>query len=360
MIKKLILAILSISIFLAGSVPTFAAQIDTEVGKNDITVEEIYTSANSDTTYNFDEKIEKDGHKYKLKGINYQVIGEDNVTKEETITHKVEYNDLYTKDAAPADTLTITQDGQDITVQLKGTTYSDTVIENRTTTISAYTDYDFKTVKPNPAKTKTVSYYDEPSGKTVTRTLNFKELKEEAGWAWRADVTIPITFSFYDSEYYVLGDKYVPYNDEKPALEGYENDLLKELKLDPYKYRITSVEWDGAAYQAGDISYRKALAHGERYTANYVAYYESTVNLPDTQGYNAIAEYEGQAKILTGAKKYTIQAIAVYAPDHTPAIVAGVVGGLIIIVLLIVVILYVLSKKQKRRGDMIESGTYNG
>ena len=94
MIKKLIPAILSISIFLAGSVPTFAAQIDTEVGKNDITVEEIYTSANSDTTYNFDEKIEKDGHKYKLKGINYQVIGEDNVTKEETITHKVEYKDL--------------------------------------------------------------------------------------------------------------------------------------------------------------------------------------------------------------------------------------------------------------------------
>ena len=79
MIKKLIPAILSISIFLAGSVPTFAAQIDTEVGKNDITVEEIYTSANSDTTYNFDEKIEKDGHKYKLKGINYQVIGEDNL-----------------------------------------------------------------------------------------------------------------------------------------------------------------------------------------------------------------------------------------------------------------------------------------
>lgn len=354
MIKKIIPVILSMSILFAGSVPVLAAQTNVEVGKNDITVEEIYTSADSKSTHDFDEEIKKEGKKYKLKGANYQVIGEEEVKKQETITHKVNYNDLYRKEAAPPETLTITQDGQDITVQLKGITYSDTVIQNRTTKLSAFTDYEFKTVKPTPSGTKNVSYYDEPTGQTVTRTLEFKELKEKSGWKWRSDVEIPITFSFYDSEYYALGDKYIPYNDETPALKGYENDLLKELKLNPYKYRITSVEWDGAAYKSGDITYRKAIAHGERYTANYVAYYEGNINLPDAQGYNAVAEYEGQAQILTGEKEYTIQATAVYTPDHTTAIVAGVVGGVIIIVLLVIAILYVLSKKQKKRGDLNE------
>lgn len=352
MFKRIIPAILSISILLAGSVPALAAETSVKVDDNDITVEETFTSNTSDFNYQFDEKITQDGKKYKLKGVNYQTVGVEDLTETQPVTHKVDYHDLYKQDLSPDDTLIITQNGNNVEVKLKGVTYSDTVIQNRTATLTAYTDYSYTTVTPRPAATKTITYYDEATGQNLTRTLQFKELKAEDGWAWRADLTIPMTFAFYDSEYYVLGDKYVPYNDEKPALEGYETDLLNELDLDINKYRITSVEWDGEEYQAGDITYRKAIAHGDRYTANYVAYYESTVNLPDAAGYNAVAEYEGQATALTGEKEYTVLATAVYTPDNTTAlIVAGVVGGLIIIVLLVIAILYVLSQKRKKRGE---------
>lgn len=353
MLKKIIPAILSISILFVGSIPVLAAESSVKIDNNDVIVEEVFTSKTSDFNYQFEETIEQDGQKYKLKGVNYEMVGVEDLVQRQSVTHNVDYHDLYSQELTPEDTLSFTQNGQNIEVKLKDVTYSDTVIRNRTADLTAYTDFDYQTVTPRPAATKTITYYDEASKQNLTRTLEFKELKLTDGWAWRADLTIPITFAFYDSEYYVLGNKYIPYNDEKPALSGYETDLLNELKLDTEKYRITSVEWDGEKYQAGDITYRKAIAHGDRYTANYVAYYESTVNLPDAAGYNAVAKYEGQATALSGEKEYTVLATAVYTPDNTAVfVIAGVVGGLCIIVLLVIAILYVLSKKRKEKGGI--------
>lgn len=356
MFKKFIPAILGLSILLTANMPAMAAQSDVKVGKNDITIEKTFTSNSADAKFEFDEEIKQDGKKYKFKGASYDIVSQEALTENQIKTETVDYKNLYQKEDVNAeDTITVNQDGKEITLNFKDVTYSDTVIENRTAKVTAYTDYDFKTVKPTPNQTKTVSYYDKATGQTVTRDLALKELKVKSDWAWRPDLTIPITFSFYDSEYYKLGDKYIPYNDKTPALNGYENDLLKELKLDPYKYRITSVEWDGAAFKSGDVLYRKAIAKGERYTANYVAYYESNINLPNANGYNAVANYETQITVPTGSVEYTIKATAVYTPDNTTAIiVASVAGGIILIVLLVVAILYVLSKKQKKRGELNE------
>lgn len=351
MLKKLIPVLLSITILCAGSVPALAAESSVAIDKNDITVQEVFTTNTSNFYYNFEETIKQDGKKYKLKGVNYQTVSIENLTETQTVTHNVDSTNLYSKNLTPEETLVISQDGKDIEVNLKDVTYSDTIIKNRTADLTAYNDYSYQTTTPKPSATKTITYYDDATGQYLTKTLQFKELKAEDGWAWRSDLSIPITFAFYDSEYYALGDKYVPYNDEKPALEGYETDLLNELNLDTSKYRITSIKWDGEKYKAGDITYRNAIAYGDRYTANYVAYYESTVSLPDAEGYNAVAHYEGQTSVLTGDKEYTVQATAVYTPDHTTAfIVAGVVGGLIIIVLLIIAILYVISKKRRKGG----------
>lgn len=352
MLKKLIPVLLGITILCAGSIPAMAAESSVAVEKNDITVQEVFTTNTSDFFYDFEKTIEQDGKKYNLKGVNYQTVSIENLTETQTVTHNVDSNNLYSKNLVPEEKLIITQDGTEVEVTLTDITYTDTIIKNRTATLTAYNDYAYQTTKPEPAKTKTITYYDDATGQTLTKTLQFKEIKAEDGWAWRSDLSIPITFAFYDSEYYALGDKYVPYNDDKPALEGYESDLLNELNLDTSKYRITSIEWDGEKYQAGDITYRKAIAYGDRYTANYIAYYESTVSLPDAAGYNAVAHYEGQATVLNGEKEYTVQATAVYTPDHTTElIVAGVVGGLIIIVLLVIAILYVISKKREKRGE---------
>lgn len=355
MIKKIVPALLSLSILLSA-VPAFAAETNNNVAidKNDITkVQTFTTQSTDDFKYDFETQITEDGKKYDLKGVNYKVTAEKNLENIENVTHKVEYNDLYSKELTPPETLTITQDGRQIEVKLTGVSFTDTTITNRSENITGYTDYDYKTVTPKPAQTKTVTYYDKASQKNVQATLQFKELKAKDDWAWRNDVNIPITFSFYDSEYYVLGDKFIPYNDKQPALKGYETDLLKELNLDTEKYRITSVEWSGEKYQLGDVTYRKAIAHGERYAANYIAYYESNINLPNAHGYTAVAEYQTEISVLNGTKEYTVEATAVYTPNHTTAIIVGsVAGGLILIVLLVIAILYIISKKDKRKGEI--------
>lgn len=354
MIKKLISTMLCGLLFISAAVPAFAAEESpsVEIGEKDITVVQSFETTETEKfNYSFEKKIEKDGKKYELKGVNYRVIDSKPLDEALPITHKVDYKDLYTKQANAPETLTITQKGEAVDVKLKNVEYEETTITNRTETVSAYTDFDYKTVTPNPPKTKTVTYHDNGSQKDVQVTLDFKELKAEDDWKWINDVEIPMTFSLYDSAYYVLGDKYIPYNDEKPALQGHENDILKELKLDSQKYRITSVEWNGEPYMVGDVMYRKAVAHGERYAANYVAYYESNVSLPDAAGYNAVALYEGEGTTLSGRTQYTVEATAVYSPDYTTqAIVAGVVGGLILIALLVIAVLYIISKKQEKKN----------
>lgn len=158
MMKKIIPAILSISLLLAGSVPAFAAEASVPVGDNDITVEETFKTETSDFYYDFEQKIEQDGKKYKLKGVNYQTVGVEDITETQPVTHKVDYHDLYKQDLAPDDTLSIVQNGNNVEVKLKGVTYSDTVIQNRTANLTAYTDYSYTTVTPRPAATKTITY----------------------------------------------------------------------------------------------------------------------------------------------------------------------------------------------------------
>lgn len=350
--KKILTAIFIFSFAVLSCLPAFAAETQTEVeqGKNDITRTEKFTTTSTDFKHEFDEAVVENGKKYDLKAINYKVLETKKLEREEPVLHKVDYTNLYSKNAEPPKTLTIPKDGKDIQVELTNLEYTPTTITNRQEILSAYTDFDYKTVKPVPEATKTITYFDKGSKQEVTATLKLKELQEAEPWAWKDDVTIPITFSLYDAEYYVLGDKYIPYNDEQPALKGYETDLLDVLNLDTEKYKIISVEWDGAPYTIGEVRYRKAIAHGKRYVANYVAIYESTVNLPNADGYNAVAQYEAKVEVASGDTEYTVQATAIYTPNNTTAIIiASVIGGLIFIVLLVIAILYILSRKNRKK-----------
>lgn len=347
-LKKILAALMTLCV--CGSIFSLTAYAATETpkGEKDLIKTEQFTTTNtSDFNYDFAETVEENGAKYNLKSVDYKVINSVPLQREETVVHTVDYTNRYSKDVKPAETVEIEKDGKPLTVELTGVEYSPTTITNRSEIVSAYTDYSYKTVKPEPAATKTITYHDEASGQDVVATLPFKELKEVDGWAWRSDVTIPIEFSLYDAAYYALGDKLVPYNDEKPALAGYETDLLNELGLNPELYRITDVRWDGEPYYVGEVRYRKAIATGERYTANYIAVYENRVDLPDVSGYNAVATYQSVVDVNSGDREYTVEATAVYERDYTVAYaIAGVVLGLFFIALLVVLVLYIISKKK--------------
>lgn len=400
--KKFFVLLIGSVFLLLTNVSAFATEGYIDYPDEEITVTEEFTTNSPSFYYDFEDTTQKNGKTYYLKNVSYKVLSANNLQTTEPVIQKINYSNLYEKNVEPPESLTIPKGDQEIEVKLADFQYSETIISDRKELVTAYTDYDYKTEMPEPPKVKNVTYHDKASKQDIPATLSFKEMKEVDPWKWRDDVEIPITFSLYDAEYYVLGDKLIPYNDEKPALEGYEKDLLDELNLDSEKYKITSIEWEGEAYTVGETRYRKAVAYGERYAANYVAIYEDTVKLPDIPGYNAIAEYRSEVPELTGETEYTVEATATYTPpiiqetvveqvekvvETAPqtvveekiiekvvpiqtvipdingndsetnsvteivAIVSTVFAGLLLIVLLIIAILYILSKKRKRKGE---------
>jgi hypothetical protein len=352
--KKALAAIMTLCVCVSiFSLPVVAAT-ETPKGEKDVVKTEQFTTTSTDEFhYDFAETIEENGAKYNLKSVDYKVLNSVPLQREETVVHTVDYKNRYGRDVSPAETVEIEKDGQQLTVELTDLEYTPTTITNRSEIVSAYTDFSYKTVTPEPAATKTITYHDEASGQDVVATLPFKELKEVDGWAWRSDVTIPIEFSLYDAAYYALGDKLIPYNDEKPALAGYETDLLNELGLDTDLYRITDVQWDGDPYYVGEVRYRKAIATGERYTANYIAVYESRVELPDVSGYNAVATYRNVVDVNSGEREYTVEATAVYEKDNivTYAVI-GAVLGVVFLALLVVAILYIISRRRANQTSI--------
>lgn len=347
-IKKMIAVLMTVLLLSSLSVSVFAAA-DSPRGEKDIIRQEVFETTNTDFQFDFEETIKEGNKKYNLKSVSYEVLNSTPQKRTETVLHAVDFNNRYAKDVQPPKTVEIVKDGQPLTVNLESLDYEPTTIKNRSEIVSAYTDFSYKTVTPQPAATKTVTYSDNASGKEITATLQLKELKEVDGWAWRDDVTIPITFTIYDAEYYAMGDVLIPYNDKKPAIQGYENNILQELNLDTEKYRINDVQWDGEPYYVGEVKYRKATATGKRYAANYVAIYESPVKLPDVAGYNAVATYKNTVDIENGETNYKVQATAIYQPDHTVAYaVAGVTLGVIFLALFVVLILYIVSKKKQK------------
>ena len=170
--------------------------------------------------------------------------------------------------------------------------------------------------------------------------LDFKELQEVDGYAWRNDVSIPMTVSVYNAQFYAIGDKLVPYNEQAPAVQGFEADILRSIGLDPESYAIDNAAWMGAPYQSGETLCRDAVASGRRYAENYRALYESEVALPDAQGWTAVATYEGQSDILSGETEYTVEATAVYQRDDTVMTVIALSVAALILLAAIVIDVY--------------------
>ena len=265
-------------------------------------------------------------------------------------TQTIEVKDLYEQNIqAQQEESLINTKGQEILGKLSDVSYSDTIITNRIAEIESTTQSGYVISQPAAANSKTVNYADEQTGQTVTATLPLKNVQVTTPYHWESDVTVPMRVEVYDATFYMLNGKYVPYNNQKPALAGYETDILTVLNLPQESYRITDFVWTGDVYTENGIQYRNAVASGERYVAEYTAYYNDTVALPDANGYNATLTYA----LDSGDMEYTIKATALYEKLNTgltPAqIITMSVVGVFLLVILIVAILFVISKKKKSK-----------
>ena len=340
-VSVLLLGIISASLLIGCS--SAATDNSSTVNENTITETVEYTSLKEDETHTFDEELVKDDGTYTLKDVTYETVSAAPVMETQT----VEVKDLYEQNVEPEEEKTfVNAKGQEVVGKLSDVSYSDTTITNRTAEVESTTQSGYVISQPVMANSKTVNYTDE---QTVTATLPLTSFHVTTPYHWEPDVTVPMRVEVYDATFYMLNGRYVPYNDEKPALAGYEADILTVLNLPQNSYRITDFVWTGDVYTENGVQYRNATATGERYVAEYTAYYSDTVALPDAAGYNATLTYS----LDSGDTEYTIKATALYEKLNTgltPAqIIAISAAGVFLLVILIISILFVISKKKKSK-----------
>ena len=341
--------IISAQMLLAGcnGTSTEATLTNSPQAEGDIVRTETFTTTDTTFQYDFPSTIDEGG-KYNLKSVEYRILSTEYLKRDEPLVQSITFTDLYTKNAAAGDTIEIEKDGQSVQGTLDSIIYTPKTVTNRKATVTAYTDFDYKTITPSPAATKTVPYYDPILQREVMVELQLQELQEADTWDWRPDVEIPAKFQIYNAEYYVLGDQLIPHDDDKPALQGHENLILDQLGLDREKYRLTTIEWTSEPYYVGEVLYRDAMIAGESYTANYIAKYESVVELPDAPGFDAVATYKTATDTLSGITSYTVEAKAIYSPDNTTLLIIGIAVGVLLFAVVIVLTIYIIAKRNRK------------
>lgn len=126
----------------------------------------------------------------------------------------------------------------------------------------------------------------------ICRAQNKTVLRE---W-WSEDFSFPVTFHTYDAEFYELGDCLIPYNEERPQLEGCELQLLDAIGVSPEAYEITQLQWAGDAYRDGDGTLcRDAVAGGRKLLRDYQVRYEGTAVFLD--GRERLADRQEQETV---------------------------------------------------------------
>ncbi|MCI9577160.1 MAG: hypothetical protein HFJ84_11125 [Clostridiales bacterium] len=315
----------------------------------------------SEIAYLFDDQMMLGKHLFEKSQVDYQVISKKEVTKPTTVSETVRYTGLKTKDFAPPETIQIQRDGkqlqatlQDFTVESEGVSQAQT---GRSIHLSANTNFGYTTSLPSPGQSKSVSYRDEATGKTITANLPLERMDTQTDWHWRDDVEIPITVTTYDANTYLLNGKEIPKNEETPALEGHENDLLAALNLSPDSYRITSCQWDGEPYtnESGELC-RNAVAYGQRYVIQCQAVFSGSVPLPpiEKETYQGIATYTATAKQPTGEMEYQVEGIATYQALETnqisiPILIVSI--GILVLILLALLVILLLAKRRKKKAE---------
>lgn len=127
---------------------------------------------------------------------------------------------------------------------------------------------------------KELTFTDADTGQEITATL--PRVREQlVAERWSEDFTFPIVIDNYNADILVLNGKEMPKDAE---LIDYADDFLEMLRLDPEAYRVSSIEWDGAPYEEGGVSKRKATANGSKYVKDINVVYGGTVTLPSITG----------------------------------------------------------------------------
>ncbi len=140
-------------------------------------------------------------------------------------------------------------------------------------------------------ETLSVTVKDERYGRQTEKEFPVLDV-EFYNWRWTEGFEFPLLVEEADAEVYELGGNLVPAREERP-FEGYEDEVLRLISVDPEYYRVTAVDWLGESWLGEDQKiYRRALAEGEKYVADCKVIYGGTAVLEPVKGLAWQAVYE--------------------------------------------------------------------
>lgn len=351
--KKIIFstAFMTFLFSLAGQVNQFyGAEKPVEIQK------EIRTFNKEDKgTSQFEETIEKEGIKYRLKSLH---------------TDHVEI--LY-----PGNILSI--DSTPFVGSPKGYAPQDTVIkEGKRYHLIASEMMDIMTEEKNGYSEssilyKGVEYIDHMPEvgrvQVINEDLKLKQTVElpavsyvEESIYWDYDFTFPIKVSGYQEDSYLLGDREIP---NGVPLIDYAEAFLKYLNLPMDYYVITNINWTGEPEEQNGNMVRTAEARGRKLVKNIRGIYGGEVTFPSVQARVCRGTYvEDGAENETDQLIYKKNVTAVYERltrsgfiEILRYILTKTIALAVFLVLIIILIL--LRKKKRSKANSISDAQSN-
>ncbi|MEG2812967.1 MAG: hypothetical protein RSA79_00045 [Oscillospiraceae bacterium] len=306
-IKKILPIVLALA--MVSSSFCYATNADGQTqDKKIITKKQIATSQQKDFKSKFDDEITVGETKYKLATVENKILSEKN--DEKLVTKTFNLTNLIANDKS---LVAQTQIVDNVLYKLKDVAFTTSTQETNAKTLTAKTFLDEQTSKPTFDKTKNVSYFDEAEKINKTATIPLISTEKTKENYWKSGINMPIKISVYNAKMYKINNTYIPYNAQKPAFKGYENELLSYCKVSKESHKIDGMEWSGAIYKENNVQYRNAIVNVSRLQSDYVANYAGTINIDGLQRYNAVATYQANVKDKAKAT-YEIESTATYKP----------------------------------------------
>ena len=350
-IKKLTCLILVQAILFLVAVNVFALE-------NSVSKTEVFDSTSKNQKYEFPKEIVQNNQKYRLENVFYEVVSE---TPETHTVHKTEIktiNNLYSKvyDFNNKSTLKNIPESIEITVgdkkhkaKLEKIEYKPTIISNRKTNVRT----SIKSVKDKIQNTAMYEFKDTVTGKEVKVSLPKISVSEIDEFIENS-ISFPVIFHKVDTKEFVINNRNVPMleSGNTPISSDFFGDVKAESDYSDSDGDITKIVWNSGIYSSNGEMCRNALATLRTKEKLYIANYSDEVNLPDTDGYNAILTYIADIDEPTGIINYKIEATANYIPVEEYPMSPVFIGiGVLVFAVLISVILTVIVKNKKSKAE---------
>lgn len=255
---------------------------------------------------------------------------------------QVETADIRSLEAVPA-TVEYDVGGQPVQLQLASAAWIQQPQEKHT----GYVDMGYSPTQPKFKETSTFTAEDgtEFVGHLV-------EVEQTGDYQW-ISTEIPATYHGWpDVKGIYLGNLVLPHNDLEPVYEGYENDILDYLGLDPSTHHITGAAWTGSwqGQPGEDMMIRPAVFDLQVYATGWVGVYEDDA---ENQSGVALATYRlGGDENTDGLYHWTVTAH--YHPMLSALQAAAAVLGVALLIAALVALLFILSRRRKETNKRTE------